>query len=92
MKKPRFVGLGVHKDTIVIAVAEEGQAEAESLVTLPHDVPKVRFRVGSGPGLATAGDVIFPTEARCLVDHETVSHLRCSGLFDPSSHSHHSNF
>ena len=45
MSKLRFVGLDVHKDTIVIAVAEEGQAEAESLVTLPHDVPKVIKRL-----------------------------------------------
>ena len=41
MSKLRFVGLDVHKDTIVIAVAEEGQGAAVSLATWPHDVPKV---------------------------------------------------
>ncbi len=41
MSKLRFVGLDVHKDTIVIAVAEEGQSEAVVLGTFPHDVAKV---------------------------------------------------
>jgi transposase len=41
MSKLHFVGLDVHKDTIVIAVAEEGQAEALALGTFPHDVPKI---------------------------------------------------
>jgi transposase len=41
MSKLHFVGLDVHKDTIVIAVAEEGQSEALILGTFPHDVPKV---------------------------------------------------
>ncbi|MCX7420050.1 MAG: hypothetical protein NT013_11005 [Planctomycetia bacterium] len=37
--------MDVHKDTIVIAVAEAGQAKTESLVTLPHDLPKVIKRL-----------------------------------------------
>ena len=41
MGKRRFVGLDVHKDTIVIAVAEEGQSAAVALGTFPHDVSKV---------------------------------------------------
>lgn len=41
MSKLRFVGLDVHKDTIVIAVAEEGQSAAVALGTFPHDVSKV---------------------------------------------------
>jgi transposase len=54
MSKLRFVGLDVHKDTIVIAVAEAGPAEAESLVTLPHDVPKVIKRL-----LKLFGDLVL---------------------------------
>ena len=45
MSKLRFVGLDVHKDTIVIAVAEEGQSEAVVLGTFPHEVPKVIKRL-----------------------------------------------
>jgi hypothetical protein len=41
MSNLRYVGLDVHKDTIVFAVAEEGQAEAMPLGTFPHDVPKI---------------------------------------------------
>ena len=39
MSRLRFVGLDVHKDTIVIAVADEGGSEATALATIPHDVP-----------------------------------------------------
>lgn len=45
MSKLRFVGLDVHKDTIVIAVAEEGQSEAVVLGTFPHDVARVMKRL-----------------------------------------------
>lgn len=45
MSKLRFVGLDVHKDTIVMAVAEEGQSEAVALGTFPHDVAKVVKRL-----------------------------------------------
>jgi transposase len=45
MSTLRFVGLDVHKDTIVIAVAEEGQSEALSLATIPHDVPKLLKKI-----------------------------------------------
>jgi transposase len=41
MSKLQFVGLDVHKDTIVIAVASEGQAGAIPLGTIPHDVTKL---------------------------------------------------
>ena len=44
MSKLRFVGLNVHKDTIVVAVAEEGQSEAVALGIYPHDVAKERVR------------------------------------------------
>jgi transposase len=36
-KSLRYVGLDVHKETIVIAVAESGRASAEILETIPHD-------------------------------------------------------
>jgi transposase len=45
MSKLRFVGLDVHKETIVIAVAEEGQREASALGTFSHDVPKLIKRL-----------------------------------------------
>lgn len=37
MSNLRFVGLDVHKETIVIAVANEGQEAAMVLGTIPHD-------------------------------------------------------
>ena len=45
MSKLRYVGLDVHKDTIVMAVAEEGQGEAKVLGTFPHDVAKLIKRL-----------------------------------------------
>ena len=45
MSKLRDVGLDVHKDTIVMAVAEEGQGEAKVLGTFPHDVAKLIKRL-----------------------------------------------
>ncbi len=45
MSKLRYVGLDVHKDTIVMAVAEEGQSEAVVLGTFPHDVAKLIKRL-----------------------------------------------
>ena len=41
MSKLRFVGLDVHKDSIVIAVADEGSSEPQSVETMLHDVPKL---------------------------------------------------
>lgn len=38
MSTLRFVGLDVHKDTIVIAVANEGQEAPSVVVTIPHDL------------------------------------------------------
>jgi transposase len=45
MSKLRYVGLDVHKDTIVMAVAEEGQSEAVVLGTFPHDVARLIKRL-----------------------------------------------
>ena len=45
MCKLRFIGLDVHKDTLVVAVAEEGQGEAVALGTYPHDVAKLIKRL-----------------------------------------------
>ena len=45
MSQRRDVGLDVHKDTIVMAVAEEGQGEAKVLGTFPHDVAKLIKRL-----------------------------------------------
>jgi transposase len=45
----RFVGLDVHKDTIAVAVAEQGRTEAKILATIPHDftsLSKVLTRLG----------------------------------------------
>jgi len=37
--KLRYIGLDVHKETIVIAIAEEGRGEAKNWKTLPYDLP-----------------------------------------------------
>ena len=42
MRKLRFIGLDVHKDTIAIAIAEEGSWEPKALGTIPRDVPNER--------------------------------------------------
>lgn len=41
MSNVRYVGLDVHKDSIVMSVAESGNADAKHLVTIPNDVNKV---------------------------------------------------
>ena len=38
MKKLFYIGLDVHRDTIVIAVARRGREPAMQLATIPHDV------------------------------------------------------
>jgi hypothetical protein len=51
----RFVGLDVHKDTIVIAVAEPGRSEAKVLATIPHDftsLSKALTRLGPADSLS----------------------------------------
>ena len=37
MTKVRYIGLDVHKDSIAIAVAEEGRDQAMTFKTIPHD-------------------------------------------------------
>lgn len=41
----RYIGLDVHKDSIVIAVADEGSAPAEILAGIPHELPKLIKRL-----------------------------------------------
>ena len=41
MSTIRFIGLDVHKDTIVMSVADAGNAEAKVLGTFPNDVNKI---------------------------------------------------
>src|SRR3954447_24933787 len=51
----RYVGLDVHKDTIVIAVADQGRADAKVLATIPHDftsLSKAPARLGPPETLA----------------------------------------
>lgn len=40
--KVRYVGLDVHKDSIAIAVAEEGRSAARDVGTLPSDWESLR--------------------------------------------------
>ena len=39
--KLRYIGLDVHKETIVIAVAEDGRGPAEAWKTIPYDVARL---------------------------------------------------
>src|SRR5258708_20071025 len=49
----RYVGLDVHKDTIVMAVAEAGMQPAEIYATLANDPPAVLARLRKlGPPLS----------------------------------------
>jgi transposase len=51
----RYVGLDVHKDAIVIAVADQGRADAKVLATIPHDfmsVSKALARLGPPDSLS----------------------------------------
>lgn len=41
MSTIRFIGLDVHKDSVVMSVAETGAAEAKVFGTFPNDVNKV---------------------------------------------------
>ena len=41
MSNVRYVGLDVHKDSIVMSVAESGNAEAKVLGTFPNDINKI---------------------------------------------------
>jgi transposase len=41
MGNVRYVGLDVHKDSIVMSVAEAGNAEAKVLGTFPNDINKI---------------------------------------------------
>lgn len=41
----RFVGLDVHKDTVVIAVADEGASPAEVFAEIPHEPARVLARL-----------------------------------------------
>ncbi len=39
--KVRYIGLDVHKETIVIAVADAGRDEAKAWKTIPYDLPRL---------------------------------------------------
>ena len=53
MTKLRYIGLDVHKETIVIAIAEEGRGEAKVFKTIPYDLPRL-VNTGSRSGIWTA--------------------------------------
>ena len=56
----RYVGLDVHADTIVIAVAEEGRAPAKVLATIPHCWKTLYARLKA---LAAKGKLLICYEA-----------------------------
>lgn len=56
----RYVGLDVHADTIVIAVAEEGRAPAKVLATIPHCWKTLHARLKA---LAAKGKLLICYEA-----------------------------
>jgi len=37
----RYIGLDVHKETIVIAVADAGRKSAQAWKTIPYDLPRL---------------------------------------------------
>lgn len=45
MENVRFVGLDVHADSIVVAVAEQGRGDASVLATIPNDTRKLLKRL-----------------------------------------------
>lgn len=58
--KLRYIGLDVHKDTIVIAVAEQGTASAKFFKTIPYDLARLVKEIRR---LAGAGYVVVCYEA-----------------------------
>lgn len=46
--KTRFVGLDVHKNSIVLAVADEGREAARVIGEIPHEWKSLRAERGSG--------------------------------------------
>src|SRR5262245_36838251 len=45
MGKLRFVGLDVHKETVVIGIADEGRGEAADVATIPNDTGQLIKRL-----------------------------------------------
>ena len=56
----RYVGLDVHADTIVMAVADEGRAAAKVLATIPHCWKTLHARLKV---LAAKGQLLICYEA-----------------------------
>ena len=60
--KVRYVGLDVHKDTIVIAVADSGRGEARVWQTIPHDGKRLELELKALHAAAAAdgGRLLLP--------------------------------
>lgn len=58
--KLRYIGLDVHKETIVIAVADSGRSAARVWKTIPYDLPRLVKAIGL---LAKPGGAILCYEA-----------------------------
>lgn len=56
----RYIGLDVHKETIVIAVADAGRGEAKAWKTIPYDLPRLTKAIAL---LAEEADVEICYEA-----------------------------
>jgi hypothetical protein len=68
-KGPRFVGLDVHKDSIAVAVAEDGRgAEVRSLGTIPNTadaIQKLVKRLGPKGSLRVCYEARGPAATCC---------------------------
>ncbi len=87
--KLRYIGLDVHKETIVIAVAESGRGRAKAWKTIPYDLARL---VKAMHLLAGSGELMICYEAgptgfgvyRALTDAGYACQVVAPSLASPS--------